>query len=107
MSELDMLALALGLAEDGEALSTVPRISTFLLRCFSRSSLPALRFRPFCQLGLIVDPLVPVVLLAELLAGATFFSTNFDELADEAVPAVPAVLLLLLAFSTQPVRVTD
>ena len=104
MSDAELLAAAP--AADDAGVSTVPLISTFLFKCFSRSSLPALRFRPFCQLGFKVDPLVPVVLLAELPPAATFLRTNCDALAP-VVPAVPAADELLPAFSTQPVRVTD
>jgi len=49
---------------------------------------------------------VPVVLVEELLAGATFLRTNCEELADGlVVPVVPAVLLAVLR-ATHPVRVT-
>jgi hypothetical protein len=52
----------------------------------------------------MLEPLVPVVLGDELADGVTFFSTNCE--ADGlVVPVVPAVLLAL-AFSTHPVRVT-
>lgn len=103
--------------EDGSlAFSIVPRISTRLLTYLSRSSLlDAISFSPcVVALGgsaLAVDPVVPVVELAELLPGVTFVSVNWLDMLELAAPGAVVEPVVPVApdpvpRSTQPVTVT-
>jgi hypothetical protein len=115
-----------------ELLSTVPRTSTLWFTYFERSSLPlALSFKPFAQLELIDDPLVPAVVLGGFavvlggfaveglvvlallaLAGITFVRTKSPDAGLAVVLALGLVVPVVPAvpdespFWRQPVTVT-